>query len=523
MNNVPKLSDEPAAVVDEHSVRRYRCVCGVSFEIEPAEGRVCPSCGRHYDPRVFSPKFADTMTFAGDLAGKPATMMVSTGDSLIGTTLGHYRIVGLLGEGGMGAVYQAVDESLQRYVALKVIRPQPRAGSSMFNQLVQEARAQARVNHPNVVHIYFVSQAEESPFFAMELIPGPTLANRLAAGPVPFSDVVRIGWQVASALERAAQFDIVHGDVKPSNILEVDNQTVKISDFGLSRLLSSTNGESERIAGTPNYLAPECVRGESPDARSDIYSLGVTLYELTFGKLPFQLSGATLRERLDAHLTQSPSFPESWPENIPEGWHDVLLRMLAKNPAERYENYADLRSDLTRLMPKRLIPAARPSRIIAWGLDALLLTGMQGLVMAPTLFFNTFFAEQYALLWRWLAAIVGTALSGMVLMFAIWMQCRWSATPGKMFFQLAIVDSHGLRPSRRKLSLRVLFQFPWIGLFFTPMLPVLGLSFLDNLLAAAAALATVVSIGYFLFRRDQKALHDTLLRTRVVVQADDVD
>ncbi len=522
MAELPYVSSAPSTAARAAAQRRYRCVCGVSFDFEPAAARTCPNCGRHYDPQVFAAKFADTMTFAGELIPQTTSDELPESDSLIGTTRGHFRIVARLGEGGMGTVYQAVDESLQRYVALKVIRQQGTAGSTLFDRLVQEARAQARVNHPNVVHIYFVGQTDDSPFFAMELIPGRTLADRLLDGPLPFANLVRIGLQVASALERAAQFDIVHGDIKPSNILEADNQTVKISDFGLSRRLSSTSESTDRVAGTPNYLSPECVRGETPDARSDIYSLGVTLFELTFGRLPFELSGATLRERLDAHLTQPPTFPESWPDTVPEAWRDVLQRMLAKNPVDRYPNYAALMADFARLMPKRLIPAARLSRVIAWLIDAGTLSVMQGLVVAPALVLNGIDAAQTMTFWKWLASIVGTLLSAMLLLVTMWVQCRWGATPGKMFFQLAIVDAHGLRPNRRKLCLRVLFQFPWIALFFSPMLDVVGLELIGNLLALVCFLMTLVSAGFLLFRRDQRALHDWFLRTRVVVHADDV-
>jgi uncharacterized RDD family membrane protein YckC len=246
----------------------------------------------------------------------------------------------------------------------------------------------------------------------------------------------------------------------------------------------------------------------------------VTLYELTFGKLPFQLSGRTIRERLDAHLTQAPSFPEPWPETIPEAWRDVLQRMLAKNPTDRYSNYAELMADLARLLPRRLIPAPRPSRAIAWLFDAILLTVAQGIVVGPALLFQVLPGTP-ATGWNWVAGIIGTFLSGVLLLVAIWAQCRWSATPGKMFFQLGIVDAHGLRPSRRNLSLRILFQFPWIGLFFAPLFTLIGLSVIESFLALAALLVTLVSFGFFLIRRDQRALHDIILRTQVVVQAGD--
>jgi uncharacterized RDD family membrane protein YckC len=497
-------------------------VCGESFEIEPTSGCSCPQCGRHYEPQAFAAKFADTMTFSGDdtpVLRRDAESQPS--DPLIGTHRGHFRIVARLGEGGMGNVYQAVDESLQRYVALKVIRPQPAARQSLFEQLVREARAQARVNHPNIAHIYYVGESGDTPFFAMELIPGRTLAERLVEGPLPFGNVVRIGLQVASALERAAHFDIVHGDIKPSNILEADPQTVKISDFGLSRRLSGSAEDGDRIAGTPNYLSPEIIRGETPDTRSDIYSLGVTLFELTFGKLPFQLSGSTLRERLDAHLTQTPKFPEPWPETIPEGWRDVLGRMLAKDPAARYPDYTALTADLYRLLPKRPIRAARITRAIAWCVDAAILTVVHGLVVGPSMVLNNIEISSSMVVWKWTASVVGTALAGLLLVGLVAIQCRWGATPGKMFLQLAIVDGHGLRPSRRVLALRSLIQFPWVAYFFSPLLGAVGLNLIDNLLSGATALVIWANAILLVVRRDERTLHDWLLKTQVVVQTGD--
>ena len=159
--------------------------------------------------------------------------------------------------------------------------------AARIQQLLQEARSQARVNHPNVVHIYFVDQARDFPFFAMELIRGSTLKHQLANGPLPFAEVVRIAAQLAAALRHALQFDIVHGDVKPGNILQSKSGTVKLSDFGLARRLSKLQPGKGQLIGTPNYLCPEAADQKPVDFRSDMYSLGVTLFELTFGRQPY--------------------------------------------------------------------------------------------------------------------------------------------------------------------------------------------------------------------------------------------
>ena len=265
----------------------------------------------------------------------------------------------------MGAVYQALDESLQRYVALKVIHS---AGGSAIDtkqiqRLLQEAIAQARVNHPNIVHIYYVGREGKTPFFAMELVPGATLADRLKDGPLPFATVVSIGEQVADALRHAADFDILHGDVKPSNILFADKGTVKLSDFGLARRLSAADLSPTSFAGTPAYLSPEAAEGRPTDIRSDMYSLGITLFEMTFGRLPYTPSGGKLVDFVQVHRTASIEFPSPWPDRLPYAWRGVLARLLAKSPADRYPNYEDLLADLRRLRPVDLPRRARPARL----------------------------------------------------------------------------------------------------------------------------------------------------------------
>jgi len=329
----------------------YRCVCGETFSITPDATGACPSCGRRYTPQALGRGLAETVMLPAGPAQATAAAIAAQNNHLpesliprdekdpyLGTRLGHFQIESCLGRGGMGAVYQALDESLQRYVALKVIRTDraTEADRAHFHRLVQEARAQARVNHPNVVQIYFIGLDETAPYLAMELISGPNLSQRLKEGPIPFADIVRIALQLTSAVERAAQYDIVHGDIKPGNIMVVDRATVKIADFGLARSLTDGDERARGVVGTPNYLSPEAARGEPLDSRSDMYSLGVTLFELTFGRLPYQNSSGTLQNQLLAHIEQQPKFPEPWPVEIPLAWRDVLTRLLEKDRANRY-------------------------------------------------------------------------------------------------------------------------------------------------------------------------------------------
>ncbi len=163
--------------------------------------------------------------------------------------------------------------------------------------MLEEARAQARVNHPNVVHVYYVSRSEHQPYLAMELAPNGTVADLLKGGQLCFADVVDIGLQVAHALRASSKLQIVHGDIKPSNVL-LSGRTAKLSDFGLARCLAGKLQSESNLSGTPNYMAPELCDGADRSVQSDMYAFGVMLYEMTFARLPFQFTGNGLMSRL---------------------------------------------------------------------------------------------------------------------------------------------------------------------------------------------------------------------------------
>ena len=164
----------------------------------------------------------------------------------------------------------------------------------------------------------------------MELVGEGNLAERLNDGPLPFWEVIQLSVQLADALRACLRFDIIHGDIKPSNVLLTESGAVKLSDFGLASRLSQLSEATQAIAGTPDYLAPELATGQSPDARSDMYSLGVTLFEITFGRLPYSFSGSSVGERLAAHQIAPIEFPEPWPPSVPDAWRSVLARLVSQ-------------------------------------------------------------------------------------------------------------------------------------------------------------------------------------------------
>jgi len=499
------------------AVVEYRCVCGEAISLDTAHGGQCGSCGRHYEAEVLRHAVAETVSIAdvaslGDL-GPVISRMEE--DDRIGQTLGHYRVLRRLGQGGMGAVYQALDNSLQRYVALKVIRAASHstADTQQLQRLFQEAIAQARVNHPNVVHIYYVGRDDENPFLAMELVAGPSLAQQLATGPLPFGRVIELAQQLADALRVCLNFDIIHGDIKPSNVLLNDTGAVKLSDFGLASRLSHADELTTGIAGSPDYLAPELVDGTPPNVASDMYSLGVTFFEMTFGRLPYSYSGSSIQERLETHQRARIEFPEPWPSEIPAGWRDVLARLLAKSPDDRYSKYDELLADLWELRPVALTPAGHVPRSLAWIVDLVLVANVQMAVAAP------FFALALKAHLGFLQVFGAAALAAGPLL-ALALQVRWGTTLGKKLFQIRIVDRHGRSPIKTTLAARSVAQMlPLWAVASASLAGALGLALLSAPVMIAAVPAVIADASYLLFSRRNLSLHDLLFHTRVVLDA----
>ncbi len=438
-------------------------------------------------------------------------------DVAVAPQWGHFRILERLGQGGMGAVYRARDESLQRDVALKVIADSKsgEAGAKQTKQLFREARAQARVNHPNVVHIYFVDESHGKAFFAMELVRGPTLKDRLQDGPLPFGEVVRMGLQVAAALQHALRFEIVHGDIKPSNLLVTDAGDVKVSDFGLARTLSELDSQEGVLAGTPNYLSPEAARRSSTDFRSDLYSLGVTLFELTFGKLPYSYGTDTVEERLEAHQSRPVNFPLEWPETVPIAWRGILERLLAKDPESRYRSYDELMVDLRSVRPSGLLPAGLLPRGLAWFTDLAALFLLTVVIHFPIKLGPLRRAiGENPILELLIPLVAGVAVPAL----AIGLQWSRGTSPGKKLFQLRIVDRHGSVPGLNQIAGRTAFQFwfLWVASFFG-IVEAFGWEIRDGIIIGLALVPVLVEMGSVLVSKQRLALHDRLFRTQVVV------
>ena len=278
----------------------------------------------------------------------------------IGETISHYRIVAELGSGGMGVVYKAEDVRLQRFVALKFLPENLCKDRKAVQRFEREARSASSLNHPNICTIYEVEEHETQPVIVMELLHGENLKDRIRKGPLPTDEVIDLGTQIADALEAAHIKGIIHRDIKPANIFVVGQNWVKVLDFGLAKALSNVGAEDQReeesltmegaVLGTSSYMSPEQVRGEDLDGRSDLFSLGVVLYELTTGKRPFV--GKNRITILDAILHVRPESPTAVNPSVPKELDTIISKALEKSPDLRYQHASELRSDLQQLKRK---------------------------------------------------------------------------------------------------------------------------------------------------------------------------
>jgi eukaryotic-like serine/threonine-protein kinase len=290
---------------------------------------------------------------------------VSWADILvIEQVISHYRVLEYLGAGGMGRVYRAKDLTLGREVALKFLPELSRDRAAVL-RFQREAQSAAAVNHSNICTIYEVGEHEGTPFLAMELLHGEILSSRVSSKAVAFETILEWGIQITEALDAAHKAGIIHRDLKLSNLFITSRGQIKVLDFGLAKLKRSQIAapilgddatlldSSDRLStpgnaiGTPAYMSPEQAKGEDVDERSDLFSLGIVLYELATGRLPF--SGKSSASVTAAILYESPEPPSKWNRSLPPRLDEVILKALEKDPDVRYQHAADLRADVKRL------------------------------------------------------------------------------------------------------------------------------------------------------------------------------
>lgn len=345
--------------------------------LEPFELVSCGKCGQACDVRACAPF---------DLYRCPAC----GAEWLVPARFANFIVLEQLGKGGMGAVYRAYDETLGRTVALKVTQQTLGQDRAFVQQFLQEARALAAINHPNIVQIYSYGEENAQPYIVMELVDGDRLDHMHAKHKaLDETFVLETAIQVCKGMQASVAAGMTHGDIKPANILFDSKGNAKVSDFGLARLKGERPKPGE-IWGTPYYVAPEVVRGQPPTPASDIYSLGGTLYHVLVGVPPFD--GETVNDTVLLRFKQPAPDPRAKKPSISAPTAAILLRMLEADPTRRYPNYESLLIDLQRalaklkgdrsgLPPPQVQEATRRTSILVFGAIALAILALLGFVV----------------------------------------------------------------------------------------------------------------------------------------------
>lgn len=271
---------------------------------------------------------------------------MDTNDKYIGKMLDdRYEILEVIGEGGMAVVYRALDHRLNRDVAVKIMRDEMAADEEFRRRFCTESHAVAMLSHPNIVAVYDVSHNDNVEYIVMELVDGITLKQYIERkGVVAWKEVVHFTKQISKALAHAHERGIIHRDIKPQNIMLLRDGTIKVGDFGIAALENEVYENNGEAIGSIHYIAPEQARGECPDARSDIYSLGVMMYEMLTGGLPF--TGNTLGEIAVQHMNAKPVPPHEKNPEIPLELERITLKAMSAELSERYQSANELLSDL---------------------------------------------------------------------------------------------------------------------------------------------------------------------------------
>jgi serine/threonine protein kinase len=321
--------------------------CG---SISSDDSKSCKECGAPLGPSICDP-FSRTETLGAE--GRPKKKPVAV----------KYRIIGRLGEGGMGIVYKAEDTTLRRTVALKFLPPELTRDEEAKARFVREAQAAAALNHPHICTVYEIGESEGQTFISMEYIEGQSLKDRIASGPLEIEEAKGIALQIAEGLKEAHDQGIVHRDIKPANIMLTAKGQVKIMDFGLAKLSWGADlTRPSMIMGTAAYMSPEQARGEAVDRRTDIWSFGATLYEMFAGKLPF---GRRAEQSLIyAILNEQPGpIHEARPE-IPKAIGRTIMRCMEKDPASRFQNLGEVLEGLRTARSATCVPEPRKYLIV---------------------------------------------------------------------------------------------------------------------------------------------------------------
>lgn len=282
-------------------------------------------------------------------------------------SLGRYQIVSELGRGAMGTVYQGLDATIERPVALKTLNAELPGDimGEVKERFLREARSAGKLNHPNIVTIYEFGEDQGTAFIAMEFLEGKSLQDVIRAGRLPFTTIADIVAQIADALDYAHRFGVVHRDIKPANIMLSPHGLAKLTDFGIARIQSSSMTQTGAMLGSPKYMSPEQVLGQQADGRADIFSLGVVLYEMLASKTPFETPDVTVFSLMQRIVTVPQPSVVSVAPDTPPAFDAILAKALAKRPEARYQRASEFANDLRNF--KAMVPSTDKTTLIDKG------------------------------------------------------------------------------------------------------------------------------------------------------------
>jgi serine/threonine protein kinase len=397
--------------------------------------RRCPRCGRQLPPDAPEGLCASCLLTAGleTLTGSSAPSPPSAPRLVDGQVWGPYRVVRLLGRGGMGEVYEAEQLETGRRLALKVLRHTLR-GAEDRARFLREGQLAASISHPHAVYIFGSEEVGGAPAITMELLSGGTLKDRVSVdGPMPPSAAVSAVLDIIGGLDAAQAAGILHRDIKPSNCFVDADGTVKVGDFGLS-ISTLTRDVRHELAtagfeGTPQFAAPEQLRGEPLDVRSDIYAVGATLYYLLTERPP--LDAPDLRELVSKVVSENPASPRVLRRDIPRGLAAVVLRCLAKAPAGRPQSYAELADLLRPYVSAGEVPSPLGPRLIAWIADSVIVSTLTWLLVSSAWAVGSATTMLRLSAWSWLVSVI----------YYLVLEGSWRASLGKRLMGLRVTSN----------------------------------------------------------------------------------
>jgi serine/threonine protein kinase len=386
-----KLLEQTGQVVTREDLRKLLWPNDTIVEFEHSISAAMNRLRQALGDSAEEPRFIETLARRGyrfmvpvqfeDAPASPATLSgaISPSERLIGRTASHYQVTEMLGGGGMGVVYKARDTRLNRAVALKFLPAERADEEAALERFRREAQAASALNHPNICTIYDIGEmaleeGEGQRFIAMEFLDGQTLERRISGKPLPLQETLELAIEIADALSAAHSEGIIHRDIKPANVFVTKRGTAKVLDFGLAKLTAAGTSDHAyhsvrapqtgvagitlmgRAMGTPAYMSPEQVRGEELDARADLFSFGVALYQMATGVVPFRGEDPeVIREGI---LNRAPETPSHINREVPPRLEEIILKALEKDRRFRYQYAAEIRTDLQRL--KREISSVQP-------------------------------------------------------------------------------------------------------------------------------------------------------------------